>query len=291
MGRPSESTVKYLFATSGNACAFPNCELPIVDPFSKVPTGIICHIKARSPRGPRYDPNQTEDERHRYDNLLLLCSHHSKVIDTDKETYTIEMLRNLKAQHEVSNNGNRVSLDDSAIERLLTASDLLHNSLFAIPFVKYERVGARSLAIGPWHLSRKWLKEWLVVAVFAGLLIVGSMFTTFQHQPIISTLLSIVCMATLLVGYLALAAEARVRNSDFSRFCGVNIECDEVGQLYLTEIEGLCPTCGSKILLEDMPKGSNLKVMGICQANSELHTFSFDHTILEGTYSSVPARW
>ena len=71
MPSPTTATIKRLFAVSGNRCAFPGCTLPLVDPDSGTVLGEICHIKARSPEGSRYDLTQTEVERHAFDNLLL----------------------------------------------------------------------------------------------------------------------------------------------------------------------------------------------------------------------------
>lgn len=63
-------------------------------------TGIICHIKGRNKRGPRYDSKQTEQERHAFANLVLLCTRHSKVIDTEVERFPVELLQEIKAIHE-----------------------------------------------------------------------------------------------------------------------------------------------------------------------------------------------
>ena len=63
-------------------------------------TGNICHIRARSKKGPRYDPKQTDEERHSYENLILMCARHSKLIDSEPKTYTVEVLGKMKAVHE-----------------------------------------------------------------------------------------------------------------------------------------------------------------------------------------------
>lgn len=63
-------------------------------------TGIVCHIKARSEGGPRYDPRQTAEDRHAYANLVLLCARHSKLIDATPEMYTVDVLRKMKEIHE-----------------------------------------------------------------------------------------------------------------------------------------------------------------------------------------------
>jgi len=95
---PSTVVVKRLFAHSGNRCAFPKCQSALVQGDTLI--GEICHIKAASPNGPRYEPQQTADQRHGYDNLLVLCANHHKIIDDDPEAYTVERLTKMKAEHE-----------------------------------------------------------------------------------------------------------------------------------------------------------------------------------------------
>ncbi len=80
---PSQAVIKRLFTHSGNRCAFPKCTSPIVQKTTIV--GEICHIKAASPHGPRYDPEQTAEERHGYENLVLLCANHHTIIDDDPD--------------------------------------------------------------------------------------------------------------------------------------------------------------------------------------------------------------
>jgi hypothetical protein len=47
-----------------------------------------------------YDPTQPTVERHGYDNLILLCAVHHKVVDSDPGTYSVEWLRKMKLDHE-----------------------------------------------------------------------------------------------------------------------------------------------------------------------------------------------
>lgn len=102
MGSPTVATIKRLFAVSGNRCAFPKCSLQLVDPPTGKVTGRISHIKARQPGGPRYDESQTEEQRHSFENLLLLCPIHHDVIDDDPQSYTVNRLTEIKAEHESS---------------------------------------------------------------------------------------------------------------------------------------------------------------------------------------------
>jgi hypothetical protein len=85
----SQRTLKLLFALSGNQCAFPSCKEKIVDDFNVL--GEICHIEDANP-GCRYNPNQTDEERDSFKNLILLCRNHH-VITNDKISYPVEVLK------------------------------------------------------------------------------------------------------------------------------------------------------------------------------------------------------
>jgi hypothetical protein len=95
---PSTSTIKRLFALSGNRCAFPRCDAPMA--LDDTLVGEICHIRGRKPYAARHDPAQTPVERNDYGNLILLCAAHHKVVDDDEESYTVERLRKMKVDHE-----------------------------------------------------------------------------------------------------------------------------------------------------------------------------------------------
>lgn len=99
MKEPRLPTLKRLFAKSHNQCAFPQCDLPIVEDSGTV-TGIVCHIKARSKGGPRYDLKQTDEQRHAFENLVLMCGRHSKIIDADPKKFGVDLLTEMKDIHE-----------------------------------------------------------------------------------------------------------------------------------------------------------------------------------------------
>ena len=64
--------------------------------------GDECHIVSERRNGPRFDPNYPVDQIDGYDNLILLCRTHHKVIDDQPEFYTVELLRLIKQIHENS---------------------------------------------------------------------------------------------------------------------------------------------------------------------------------------------
>lgn len=98
MGRPTEQTIKRLFALSGNLCAFPECELPIIEPVGTI-TGEICHIHGQNKGGPRYDEGQTEEQRQAFENLILLCPRHHTMVDAEPDIYSADALIEMKLIH------------------------------------------------------------------------------------------------------------------------------------------------------------------------------------------------
>jgi hypothetical protein len=120
----SQKTGRMLLARSGNQCAFPNCVAPITDLATGNVTGEMAHIKADSPGGPRYDPDQSEEERQGFDNLMILCPPHHKIIDLDVQVYTVEVLRRMKADHESKQHQSTVIvLGPSALESLKVSDE------------------------------------------------------------------------------------------------------------------------------------------------------------------------
>ncbi len=97
--KPRSSTIKRLFALSGNRCAFPGCTAPLVDEEGCV-IGEICHIHASRPDGPRHDAQQSDVARHGFGNLLLLCNPHHKRVDRHWKRYSVAVLLDMKRQHE-----------------------------------------------------------------------------------------------------------------------------------------------------------------------------------------------
>jgi len=117
MSEPSEKTIRRLFALAGNACAFPDCPSPIVEAEGTI-TGEICHMHARSKGGPRFEATQSEQERHAFDNLILLCRRHHKIIDAEPDIYSVEVLQEMKA-NQTARYGRSEEVNDSIYAKLL----------------------------------------------------------------------------------------------------------------------------------------------------------------------------
>lgn len=112
----TDLTLKKLFALSGNQCAFPGCTAPIVDTEMDVVVGDIYHIRGRSENGPRHDPEQSDSERNGYENLLIMCVPHNRIVDGKKtqDRYPVEVLEEYKRNHEAKCRGNVVDSNAQA---------------------------------------------------------------------------------------------------------------------------------------------------------------------------------
>src|SRR5262245_52658631 len=98
----TDKTRKILWGRSGSRCAFCRAELIMaataVDDESIVAEE--AHIVSGKIGGPRYDPAFPAEAIDSYENLLLLCAVHHKLVDDQSETFTAEILCHLKSNHE-----------------------------------------------------------------------------------------------------------------------------------------------------------------------------------------------
>jgi hypothetical protein len=99
----SLKTRKMLWGRAANRCAFPDCRRELVmDATETDDESIIgeeCHIIAREDDGPRGNASFPTVKRDKYDNLILLCNIHHKLIDDQPNKYTIERLKEIKKNH------------------------------------------------------------------------------------------------------------------------------------------------------------------------------------------------
>lgn len=125
MAAISMKTVKHLWASSANRCCHPGCAAEMVTDAGLV-VGEICHITANRPKGPRYDPALTDEERNAFPNLILFCPTHHKIVDKDPVTYTRELLRDLKQLAAKKGFIELTPADVQKAERLFAAHVELH---------------------------------------------------------------------------------------------------------------------------------------------------------------------
>lgn len=118
MTRPNAPTIKRLFNQSGSHCNFVGCDQLIVDEAGVIMVD-ICHVAAASEDGPRYDVSQTDAQRHDFENLILLCPNHHRLVDNNPDEYPVEALQRMKADASSAETG--VSLTDEAVDGLIAA--------------------------------------------------------------------------------------------------------------------------------------------------------------------------
>lgn len=97
-------THKMLWGRSANRCAYPGCRKELVmDRTATDDESVIgdeAHIIAREVDGPRGKSDLSLEQRDKYDNLILLCKVHHKLVDDQPNEYTVDKLQNFKRQHE-----------------------------------------------------------------------------------------------------------------------------------------------------------------------------------------------
>ncbi|MCX5693884.1 MAG: hypothetical protein NT014_01925 [Candidatus Omnitrophica bacterium] len=130
------TTVKRLHTLSGNQCAAPDCTRPLIAKDGETIISKIAHIEAASEKGPRYNPNMTDDERRHFNNLILLCDEHHSIIDNmeNESKYSVSMLKEWKRNHE------RKLLHN----KLCTKNSLLKIAIDAISNIDFESSERRS---------------------------------------------------------------------------------------------------------------------------------------------------
>jgi len=97
------STQIRLWVASGGRCEFPGCNKPVwKDNLTFMPGNFsqISHIIGQSPNGPRGSEEKSKKYAKDFNNLMLLCSTHNKLIDDYPDKYTISFLRESKKAHE-----------------------------------------------------------------------------------------------------------------------------------------------------------------------------------------------
>ncbi|MBA2376825.1 MAG: hypothetical protein H0V75_11985 [Rubrobacter sp.] len=98
---PNRHTQLRLFASSGGFCQHPGCLRPL---FLDVGTETIhiaemAHIFAASDEGPRSTQTITEEERGRYENIVLLCPSCHTIVDKAPGAFPDQTMKQWKEQH------------------------------------------------------------------------------------------------------------------------------------------------------------------------------------------------
>jgi hypothetical protein len=153
---PRDETLRELFLKSGNLCAFPNCTDFMIDA-DGVFVGEVCHIEAAEEGGERFNPDQTNEERRAFENLMLMChKHHVRTNDINQ--FPVEKLRQIKAEHEA-----KFSDPALAITKSLIDATTLSETACAESLARLNHVLGWDLTDEYLDLSREELNQLLLI--------------------------------------------------------------------------------------------------------------------------------
>jgi len=137
------SDVKRLLLESGGICAFSHCNRPLISPDSPFEDGALiaelAHIVADSRDGPRGKTPLSDEERNQHDNLIVLCPNHHTIVDSQPNTFSIEVLRQMKRDH-LATIRSKLQPDITVTQRLLIAEKIQSSALSVthLPSAIYE---------------------------------------------------------------------------------------------------------------------------------------------------------
>lgn len=93
---PLDKTKRILWLESGGYCC--KCMAPLITP-QRDYIGKIAHIEAASQGGPRFNPEQSNDDRRKENNLMLVCPNCHDEIDLAESTFSVDVLYEMKRKH------------------------------------------------------------------------------------------------------------------------------------------------------------------------------------------------
>jgi len=98
----TEKTKLQIAKRAGWLCSDPSCRQDTIgsnsDGTGEINLGTAAHICAAAPSGPRYDSRQTPAQRSSPDNGIWMCRLHGAAVDAKDSKFTVELLREWKAQ-------------------------------------------------------------------------------------------------------------------------------------------------------------------------------------------------
>ncbi|MFH1057111.1 MAG: HNH endonuclease [Pseudomonadota bacterium] len=135
----------------GMKCSNPNCRRPTsgpqVDPNGSVNIGVAAHITAAAPNGPRYDEYMNGEERSSAANGIWLCQNCAKMIDSDTNKYTVDLLHEWRRHSERAANMEIENPSRNAIAGNISDLDIIrfYAQCFDRPAFQDHFYGERSM--------------------------------------------------------------------------------------------------------------------------------------------------
>ncbi len=168
-----------LWGRSANRCAMPECRRTLVEDETETDdpsiVGDEAHIVAREEDGPRGHSDLSPEQRDKFDNLVLMCKIHHKVIDDQPKEYTVERLHQIKQDHldwiDANLNPDKDKQKDEEIYATYVdkvadmadfenwknwTSDIFGNGQPQIPVERFDKLAS----LNEYLLSRTWPKRY-----------------------------------------------------------------------------------------------------------------------------------
>jgi hypothetical protein len=145
----SAETRAALATLSQGSCYFPGCSTPIVILVGDRPivNVEIVRIRESEPGRPGYVAGLSETDMQSFDNLLLLCVPHRRIVDQDRESHPIDLLETWRE----AGKGDRQrplsavrNVTDHSIEKLLATAFTAAREQIAQALTRFERVDSNS---------------------------------------------------------------------------------------------------------------------------------------------------
>lgn len=96
----SDKDIKKLWGLSAGKCNYPGCPndcILVLDSEDTALVGEMAHVIAESPEGPRGDGKGGDNS---YENLILLCPYHHRLVDKAPEHFSRSLILDWKKNHE-----------------------------------------------------------------------------------------------------------------------------------------------------------------------------------------------
>ena len=150
---------KLLWGRAGGLCSM--CQIKLSEDKKTsneaFPFGEQAHIVAEEEGGPRGKSLLTIEQRNSYPNLILLCPTHHTKIDKAPEEYPVELLHQIKSQHELWFEKSRVSAADKVKQaNEYIYADIVDTAAKLCLFDNWESWTSHPLSTSP-----SWRKEWM----------------------------------------------------------------------------------------------------------------------------------
>lgn len=157
----SKSVKLTLARRVGYLCSNPECNAstsgPHTDPAQSINLGVAAHITAASPGGPRYNPNQTPEERSSIENAIWLCQKCAKLIDSDESGFSLSTLYRWKITAE--SKALRTLKGDTSSDFFPQPASAIHAPLPRIGGVPYDEAREMLVQAGWQPLLNNWTFE------------------------------------------------------------------------------------------------------------------------------------